>query len=228
MTTDHTSIQTAVEADTDWWFIWAATITVLAWIVFYAFPVPWWAYENGPIEWIGTLLFGAAAVTFGMAARRHSDRAHKVMSWFLCGLFVLSFLEELSWGQQVFKWSTPPALGSNTQNETNLHNMSLGVDLQRLFTLGIVSLAVLVPLINRFWGWGRNAIQRLGIPVVSLVVSAWVILMLAIDTVFGAGEFDPERTRLGREYVEMLWALTAFLVATAALRESKEHQITSS
>ena len=43
---------------------------------------------------------------------------------YLLGL-IYYFLEEISWGQYIFNWSTPYFfLNLNNQNETNFHNIS--------------------------------------------------------------------------------------------------------
>ena len=41
---------------------------------------------------------------------------------FLILVFFLNAMEEISWGQRIFGWSTPQSFEGNVQDETNLHN----------------------------------------------------------------------------------------------------------
>ena len=59
--------------------------------------------------------------------------------------------EELSWGQHLFGWSTPEALGElNDQNETNLHNMSSWFDQKPrlLLELWVLVGGLIMPLVG--------------------------------------------------------------------------------
>lgn len=59
-----------------------------------------------------------------------------------CGLL---FLEEISWGQRIFGWSTPENFEElNAQSETNLHNMFVGFNqLIRLVVVLLISSALI-------------------------------------------------------------------------------------
>lgn len=62
--------------------------------------------------------------------------------------------EELSWGQQLFKWDTPAEIAAlNDQQETNLHNMSSWFDQKPrlLLELWVLFGGIVVPL-RRLWG----------------------------------------------------------------------------
>jgi hypothetical protein len=191
-------------------------VSTLAWAALIAFPddLAPLAYENGLIEWVGTLLFGVATALFWIAAARERRLANRVMAGFLGLVFFVSFMEELSWGQQVFKWSTPPAFEGNRQNETNLHNFAIGFDQQQVFTLGILGLTIGLPLLF-LWAPTRRWIERLGLPVVSLGVAAWVVATFAIANV-SERMMGSETHRGFREFNETLWALAALLVGVAA------------
>ena len=90
-----------------------------------------------PLGW----LFGSEAVDFGLSeygvvaalvgicaicvflAIRHNGFARYVFG-FLGLAAILIAGEEMSWGQWIFRWSTPESLAAvNLQNETNLHNL---------------------------------------------------------------------------------------------------------
>jgi formate-dependent nitrite reductase membrane component NrfD len=140
-------------------------------------------------------------------------------------VFLVAFMEEISWGQQVFKWSTPTAFESNTQNETNLHNFDFGIDLQQVFTAGILFMAVMVPLLQ-LWAPARSWIDRSGLPVVSLGVSAWAVATVIIANVAERMmEFEAHRGL--REFMETMLALTALLAAIAALQQVVRRPATS-
>lgn len=176
------------------------------------------ANENALIEWVGTLAFGAATAVFWIAARRDQRRPQTIASALLGLIFFVAFMEELSWGQQVFRWNTPSAFDSNTQQETNFHNLPIGVDQQQLFTLGILCLAVFVPLLF-LWAPARRWIARLGIPVVSLGVAAWVVATLLFANVAERAT-DAVAHRGLREYMETMWGVAALLVAISALQHA--------
>jgi hypothetical protein len=204
-----------------WWpmiALWGLTFT--GWFALVLFPedLASLANENGLIEWVGTVAFGAATAMFWIAARRDPRRPQTITSAVLGLVFFVAFMEELSWGQQVFRWNTPAAFDSNTQQETNFHNLPIGIDQQQLFTLGILCLAVFVPLLF-LWAPARRWIARLGIPVVSLGVSAWVVATLLFGNVAERAT-DVVAHRGLREYMEMLWGVAALLVAISAWRHA--------
>lgn len=198
------------------WALWA-----LAWLALIALsdelaPL---AYENGLIEWIGTLMFGVATALFWVAAWREPRLPNRLMAALLGLVFFVSFMEELSWGQQIFKWSTPPAFEGNRQNETNLHNFAIGVDQQQVFTLGILGLTIGLPLLA-LWAPTRRLIERLGAPVVSLGVAAWVFATLVVANV-SERMMGWQAHRGLREFNETLWAVAAVLVGLVALRAAR-------
>jgi len=91
--------------------------------------------EDGPIETCGALLLLAASVLFFIAylGSNHPNRKHdgpgersrrNLFFLLLSAMFVLGFLEEISWGQRILNNKTPDfILTENTQGETNIHNL---------------------------------------------------------------------------------------------------------
>jgi len=81
-------------------------------------------------EWVQAGCYFLAS-GFGLVAFKSlskSASSHKNIMRFFLGLFVLGMLfialEEISWGQQIFKWeSSQVFLEYNAQQETNIHNM---------------------------------------------------------------------------------------------------------
>mgnify|MGYP005704064259 FL=1 len=80
--------------------------------------------ENSLIEWLTFLLLIISAyihVCIGLTKEFKDGRRYFYATSF--ALFILG-MEELSWGQMVFKWETPNQLALiNSQGETTLHNI---------------------------------------------------------------------------------------------------------
>ena len=103
----------------------------------------WATYEDLIGEWAQTYFFLAATILSVLVASR---RTH--YCWFFvvlalaCGYVVL---EEISWGQRIFGFSTPEFLQSrNLQGEANLHNLFTGP--HKTFLKDIISIAVALGL----------------------------------------------------------------------------------
>lgn len=135
--------------------------------------------EDGPLETIGVLSLFAAAVLFVVAFVRSGREPHrayhtKVRRLVYLGLVLILLFgagEEISWGQRLFHFQTPEALGEvNVQDELNVHNLVLfGIDFggwaRRLFTLFWFGFALLIPLVATFSDRARALFQRV-MPVV--------------------------------------------------------------
>lgn len=97
--------------------------------------VIWLTQEDGLIENIGALFFLLASGLFILAYYRsrwqgngnhviHFQIRRNVFYLLLGILFLIAFGEEISWGQRIFDWQTPPLLNEiNAQKETNIHNI---------------------------------------------------------------------------------------------------------
>lgn len=48
-------------------------------------------------------------------------RFRHIIAMIVCAIFLL-FMEEISWGQHLFSWTTPEVFDGNIQDETNFHN----------------------------------------------------------------------------------------------------------
>ncbi len=88
----------------------------------------WVAGEDGIAENIQVVLFALTLLLGLFVARRYwqaGDKLIGILYLFLClGLFFLVG-EEISWGQRIFNWQTTGVMAEiNTQNETNIHNIS--------------------------------------------------------------------------------------------------------
>ena len=79
-------------------------------------------------EWLQFLTyFGAFVLAIAGFVSAAGIRSFALSRRLLLGFAALAFLvamEEVSWGQTLFSWSTPEALQElNIQSETNLHNL---------------------------------------------------------------------------------------------------------
>jgi hypothetical protein len=112
-------------------------------------------------------------------------------------LMLLCFGEEISWGQRIFGWSTPPAFKAlNAQGETNIHNLwlfharepdgdrktglALLINFNRLLSIFWLAYCVVVPLLTMFSADARKAIHFLGFPVPSFAVGTLFIINFVI------------------------------------------------
>lgn len=105
------------------------SFTLLAyWTLTDYWDVQWFAGEDGVSEWwsVATYVLSAAMAT--VAARSLARLGHpriRIVYLVIAIVFVFGMLEEISWGQRLFGWSTPESLASiNEQDETILHNIT--------------------------------------------------------------------------------------------------------
>lgn len=87
----------------------------------------WFAGEDQFAEILQVVFYGLATALSFIIARRLSTRGERRLAC-LYGLLVLGLFfitgEEISWGQRIFGWKTPPALMAvSTQGEMNIHNI---------------------------------------------------------------------------------------------------------
>ena len=86
-------------------------------------------YESGFFEWVQFLCYFISACfgfqTFQILRKKTSFNTQKLLIiLFTLGCGFVSF-EEISWGQHIFKWTTPELFSQfNMQNETNIHNLA--------------------------------------------------------------------------------------------------------
>ncbi len=113
-----------------------------------------WMYaENGILETLQWLV-SAAAFFVGLACLRYAKGRPWLMLWLMLGAMGSLYitLEEISYGQHIFKWETPEYWQAiNDQNETNLHNTSSWFDQKpRLILLiGTVIGGLILPFVRR-------------------------------------------------------------------------------
>ena len=87
----------------------------------------WFAGEDGVSEWWSVATYLASAVMAAVTAKSLVRLGHPrlgVVHILFAVAFLFGALEEISWGQRLFDWSTPEALiRINEQDETTIHNI---------------------------------------------------------------------------------------------------------
>ncbi len=86
--------------------------------------------ETEPVSILTDYVLAAALLALGYAVvKARNVEGHRFLGlrpvWSLSLMFLVVFLilmEEMSWGQHLFGWSTPETFSANIQNETNIHN----------------------------------------------------------------------------------------------------------
>jgi hypothetical protein len=141
------------------WWLWLPPLLLLA--VAAANPFldrehgsPWMYAENGILEtlqWIVAL----SACGLGIACLRHCKSRPWLAGWILLGTLGSLYigLEEISYGQHLFKWETPEYWQNiNDQGETNLHNTSSWLDQKPrlLLLIGVMAGGLVLPFVRRF------------------------------------------------------------------------------
>ena len=112
--------------------------------------------ENGPLEYLQVFVLIGAIV---LAVKGLKAAMSHPQIWFriVCGLGALGCIyiagEEVSWGQQIFKWATPESwLAVNDQQETNLHNTSSWFDQKPrlILEIGVIVGGLLLPAVMKY------------------------------------------------------------------------------
>lgn len=142
--------------------------------------------EDGIMENLSAALYLAAVLFSVLAAFR--VRGSALPAWRLpfliylvlaAGLFFIG-MEEISWGQRIIGWETPPVFAEgNVQNETNLHNFfnDYFPVIYPLIALIVVPILLNVWLLNdKRW----NKLASLVLPHPSLIGIGYLIAVVAL------------------------------------------------
>ncbi len=110
------------------------------------FPVAyiWGTYEDLLGEWVQVFLFAGGFAFALMNAIRGSN--HRLFFGILALALFYTVMEEISWGQRIFGWSSPEIFREyKLQRETNLHNLLVGP--YSTVTKDVVSYALAIALL---------------------------------------------------------------------------------
>lgn len=174
--------------------------------------------EDGPLETLTAILFIVSSFLIFSAAvfhRRQSADHRKVVAVFLVGIaivFLFFGLEEISWGQRLFGWSTPAILERiNDQGELNVHNLDNSL-LAPLYRWGMAAFALLTAA---GWLWLSRFKET---PLRFLIPHGATVGLLFLMVLFGV--FWQQN-----ELLEELGAVFALSYALTAIRASRPRQL---
>ena len=174
--------------------------------------------EDRPLEALTAILFIVSSfLLFGAAMfhKRQSANHRKVIAVFLIGIgivFLFFGLEEISWGQRLFGWSTPAVLERiNDQGELNVHNLSNRL-LTPLYRWGTLAFTLMT---TAGWLWLSRFRET---PLRFLIPHLASAGLLALIFLFGVLWHQ-------NELLEELGAVFAFFYALTAIRASRPRHI---
>lgn len=144
--------------------------------------------DRGIFDLFVPLAMIISAVLLGLVIRRMWQGKHFTQKtrWLFTALYggmMLAFfvygMEEISWGQDFFRWETPEAFAGNLESQTNIHNY-----FNPYFVYGYVALSlVLVVMAVSIWLEGTQrwlTFKRLVLPHPSLIGLALIIAAAAL------------------------------------------------
>jgi tetratricopeptide (TPR) repeat protein len=149
---------------------------------YYPLAYIWATYEDLIGEWGQTYFFLSATILSVLVAIQRSQ-----YRWFFMVLAVACsyvVLEEISWGQRIFDFSTPDFLKSrNLQGEANLHNLLTGPHKTLLkdfisvgVAIGLLGYGLIYPL-TRYRGWRlAHWADKMGVAAPPLVLAPFFVL----------------------------------------------------
>ncbi len=150
--------------------------------------------EDSYFEYIGAAGLLATSFFFFVAFFRSKNtdtpRIKRLSYLALALLFLFGGGEELSWGQRIFNFETPEAVGaSNYQDEFNIHNLDTfapgrNIEIRYFFTIFWVGFTLVVPFLTALWKPANERFNRF-MPVVPwslglLFLANWGMMKIAM------------------------------------------------
>ena len=176
--------------------------------------------EDGPSEWLGFfVLFYGALIGIYLLFQKFKEEKNLNLSYTVLGLLTLALifaaLEEVSYGQRIFNFSSGEFFQSNNaQKETNLHNMVVnGVKVNKLIFGKILFLALLVhnvifPFMVKKIDWAKKLHKVVG-NFSPLVPQILILIVIALSA-------DLIDSRRRKEIVEVSGCLFYVLAMVGA------------
>jgi len=146
-------------------------------IAYFEFPVVYvrLVSEDNWGEFSTSISFLIAAALFAICSRANRETFARYWYLLLVAACFLLGMEEISWGQRIFGFETPEALGEvNLQNETTIHNiewLSPEATAYRALALICVLFGFLVPLARERTMFISSLVKRLHLPLPRLHIS---------------------------------------------------------
>jgi hypothetical protein len=180
------------------------------------------------VEWTGAIACLIASIAFFICYWKDSTgnsfglfRTKRNLFLLFLGLLALiAFGEEISWGQRILNYATPPAIAvNNVQGELNVHNLrwfdrnrSEGgvLNTQSLFNYFWAFYAFLIPvLVGLSSAFGRW-VRKVNVPIIPISLG---IGYMANELVFkGTAHYLPKVQRI-QEFTEMVTEILIMLMA---------------
>ena len=144
--------------------------------------------ENGPHELLQVGLLLAGFVVAFQTFLRMNRKTNPWLSFYIalaafCCLIVA--IEEMSWGQTLFKWGTPEGWAEiNNQRETNIHNTSKWFNQKPRFLLeiGILIGGIILPLLQQYKpSWVPKRFEIIYAPQELFVTAMIALIVKLID-----------------------------------------------
>jgi hypothetical protein len=186
--------------------------------------------EDGWVEYGSAILWllgaMASAVVWHYTPRQSGRGAHGSLNLLLVLFFVACAGEEISWGQRIFHWNTPPLLERvNLQGEMNLHNIWKTSIFSNSFFILTTAVFVLLPRVQkryRLKGLYRNldspAISSTATRIYAIALAAWIIVGMRYGTLgFSPLSVWGYYTQMDDELYEFLAAFAYFAFAVLGL-----------
>lgn len=176
----------------------------------------WGAFASSAAFLLAAILFARLSYTSG----------YRIATFWYALLALATFLvgmEEISWGQRIFKISTPEFIGAhNYQNEITLHNIeSLGLSNRRAYQVlscALIGYGLILPLLCISSQWIQKLIGKAQLPLPSLVLTP---LFLSAAALFLWGPLER-----ADEIGELLFALSfAAFAGERTLVETTQQQL---
>jgi hypothetical protein len=208
------------ENDVPAWFGFTAALFLMSTPVFAAFIVnPLWLHvllkEDAVYEYSTAILYFASsilmAVTLSRAIRYQKPLGLVHAGWAALLLLLLWVgLEDMSYGQRVFHFSTPESCRAiNQQEEFNLHNLATGAT-NRILAIAVAVMGIFLPMLSwvsgRFWHFLERI--RIQLPQGGAVLAFAYATVYTVPSRFKFSAFDEQQLL----HFAVLAAFLAFVV----------------
>jgi len=145
--------------------------------------------EDGVIEYLQTFMFAIAGALWLYAVlkvrRVGEDTRREQRLYFALGMVMIFFvMEEISWGQRIFDYSTPDRLAAvNLQGEFNLHNLKWsagdGPPPYNLVAAVILIVAICIIVVSKFYPSTKKHLEGILIPLHQYDLVMFLMLVTA-------------------------------------------------
>jgi len=170
------------------------------------------AQEDRSVEWLSALLLFGASAVFLRSAIKRGDTLVRLAALALAMLFFVMAMEEISWMQRLFGYTTPDQVAAvNWQGEFNFHNVNTDL-FENFFYVGSCLFLILLPFIADATPW-RAGLGALS----SFVPGRWVAAASAPTAIFNYGMWNV----LPQQMTMMITALVLGFYARAASRRGE-------